>query len=471
MALISQTLTYANDFREKFGMERNQTWTEMAENVLLIRENDVTLEYTTMNNSVLVKQADVVLNTYPLDYTMDYPISSALNDLDYVSALSGQSLTRNMVIANRKQYALKQSPDGPAMTYAIFSIVANEVSPSGCSGYTYAQYSYLPYLRGPFHQLSEQLVDDYTENGGTHPAYPFLTGHGGANQVALFGYLGLRILPDDKIHIDPNLPPQVPQVKYRTFYWRGWPISARSNYTHTTISRAMTIRPLDTASTSYRNSSIEVIVGTGRNAKTYKLPANGTAIVVENRKIGSKSTLDGNLIQCQPASSKHSFVPGQFPISINDGAASTKWQPEFANNISSVTITVPQSDKAKKITGFYFDWGQAPPSNVTVILHDSNINDDMEAQRLASLKTSSDSTVTRINVTVSNPWSAKSNLSSIAEISIPQVNTTNFTFAQAVPLTRFATLFVEGNQGLNEVDVENRNGTGATIAEWAILSD
>jgi trehalose/maltose hydrolase-like predicted phosphorylase len=87
MALISQTLTYANDFREKFGMEKNTTWTEMAENVLLIREDDVTLEFTTMNNSVLVKQADVVLNTYPLDYTMDYSKSLALNDLDYVRPL------------------------------------------------------------------------------------------------------------------------------------------------------------------------------------------------------------------------------------------------------------------------------------------------------------------------------------------------------------------------------------------------
>lgn len=355
------------------------------------------------------------------------------------------------------------------MTYAIFSIVANEVSPSGCSAYTYAQYSYLPYLRGPFHQLSEQLIDDYTENGGTHPAYPFLTGHGGANQVVLFGYLGLRLLPDGKIHIDPNLPPQVPQVKYRTFYWHGWPISAKSNYTHTTIARATTVKPLDTASGSYRNSSIEVVVGTDENSKTYKLPANGTAIVVQNRKIGTKNTLEGNVIQCHPVSSNDSFIPGQFPISINDGAASTKWQPEFANNISSITITVADPDKAKSVSGFYFDWGQAPPSNITVVLHNSKLDGDVESLRLGSLKNSSDFTVAQINVTVSNPW--KANVSSTAEISIPQVNTTNFTFAQVVPLRKFATLFVEGNQGLAEIDIENKNGTGATVAEWAILSD
>jgi hypothetical protein len=33
-------------------------------------------------------------------------------------------------------------------------------------------------------------VDNTTINGGTHPAYPFLTGHGGSNQVAIYGYLG-----------------------------------------------------------------------------------------------------------------------------------------------------------------------------------------------------------------------------------------------------------------------------------------
>jgi trehalose/maltose hydrolase-like predicted phosphorylase len=84
MPLIAQTLIYANAFREQFGMNQNSTWNDMAASILIIRENDVTLEYTTMNNSVAVKQADVVLNTFPLDYTQNYPSSAALNDLDYV---------------------------------------------------------------------------------------------------------------------------------------------------------------------------------------------------------------------------------------------------------------------------------------------------------------------------------------------------------------------------------------------------
>lgn len=447
MASISQTLTYANLFRKQLGKDQNDTWADMAENVLLLRQNDVTLEYTTMNNSVEVKQADVVLNTYPLDYTRNYAPSAALNDLDY--------------------YALKQSPDGPAMTYAIFSIVANEVSPSGCSAYTYAQYSYSPYLRGPFHQLSEQLIDDFTTNGGTHPAFPFLTGHGGANQVVLFGYLGLRLVPDDKIHIDPNLPPQIPQVKYRTFYWHGWPISAMSNYTHTTISRATTVKRLDTADTKYSNSSIQLIVGTGKSTKSYKLPADGTKVVVANRQVGTVKTLQGNLIQCEPVQSNGSFVPGQFPISVNDGAASTKWQPEFANNISSVTIAIPESSR---ITGFYFDWAQSPPTNATVLLHDKKLSQDFGEKSLGRARNGTDNeVVARINVTISEPWTAKDKSNYV--IGLQGGNTTNFTFAEPVRSRKFATLFIQGNQALGKVDVKYKNGTGATVAEWGILSD
>ncbi|KAL1853939.1 hypothetical protein VTK73DRAFT_8870 [Phialemonium thermophilum] len=450
MALVSQTLVYANAFRKQLGQEQNHTWNDMAANVQLLRENDVTLEYTEMNNSVQVKQADVVLNTFPLDYTRNYPSSEALNDLDY--------------------YALKQSPDGPGMTYAIFSIVANEVSPSGCSAYTYAQYSYSPYIRGPFFQFSEQLLDDFSANGGTHPAYPFLTGHGGANQVVLFGYLGLRLLPDDKIHIDPNLPPQIPHLRYRTFYWRGWPVAAWSNYTHTTIARATTVAPLSTADPTYANRSITVQVGAGggtNSSTTYQLPTNGTTVVLPNRRVGSVNTVPGNVVQCQPVRSWGSFQPGQFPISVSDGAASTKWQPEFASNVSSVTVTLPPSKVGSNISGFYFDWAQAPPTNATVVLHDEWVEDPtLDSLATASSDNSTRSTVTRLNVTVSTPWDAASN----DVISLQTGNTTNVTFDAPLPAPRYATLFIQGNLALDETDVRFKNGTGATVAEWAILA-
>jgi hypothetical protein len=86
MAVISETLLYANAFRKMFGLEVNTTWTEMAQNVLVPRdpESGITMEYTTMNGSTQVKQADIVLNTFPLRYTDNYTPEDSQRDLDYV---------------------------------------------------------------------------------------------------------------------------------------------------------------------------------------------------------------------------------------------------------------------------------------------------------------------------------------------------------------------------------------------------
>lgn len=99
MPLIAQTLQYANQFNKKFGLETNETWNKMAENVLFLRDNNITLEYTTMNDSVAVKQADVVLDTFPLDYKNNYTPGDALNDLDYVSTTT--KCTRHAVLTIR----------------------------------------------------------------------------------------------------------------------------------------------------------------------------------------------------------------------------------------------------------------------------------------------------------------------------------------------------------------------------------
>ena len=72
MPLIAKTLRHANAFRQQFGLEENSTWDQMADSVLVLTDNDVTLEFTAMNGSAVVKQADVVMVTYPLDYTANY---------------------------------------------------------------------------------------------------------------------------------------------------------------------------------------------------------------------------------------------------------------------------------------------------------------------------------------------------------------------------------------------------------------
>ena len=347
------------------------------------------------------------------------------------------------------------------MTWAIFSVVANEVAPSGCSVYTYAQYAYEPYVRGPFFQLSEQMVDDPNKNGGTHPAYPFLTGHGGANQVAVFGYLGYRAIPDDVIHINPNLPPQVPEIQYRTFYWRGWPLTAWSNYTHTTISRASDVQPLDTADSRFANTTIPVHVGEKANATKHELPVKGP-LTVANRQVADKKTVAGDLVQCRPASSPDAFQPGQFPMSVLDGASSTTWQPSSAANMSSVTVSFGEDALSSMVSGFHFNWADAPPVNATVIFHDESLKNPAKA--LANGE-SGYKIITSKMIKQSDPYDPST--VDLDKVRQPSGNTTDINLSQPVQASRYATLLVVGNQALGD---EPMNGTGATVAQWAIVN-
>ncbi|KAL9638640.1 MAG: hypothetical protein Q9164_001419 [Protoblastenia rupestris] len=426
MPLIADTLMNANMFRQLFGMEANTTYEDIASNIFIDRNADAGIinEYTGMNGSISVKQADVVLDTFPLNYQQNYTLKDSLNDLEY--------------------YAGKQSLDGPGMTYAIFSIVASAADVAGCSSYTYQQYSEQPYARAPWFQFSEQLLDNFEANGGTHPAYPFLTGHGGANQVTLFGYLGLRLTPDFILHINPSLPPQIPNLKYRTFYWQGWPISAIANQTHTILTRLSS--PYTTANMTFTNTSIPVEIGNNAST-TYHLSPNGT-LIFANRNIANITAIDGNIAQCLPISSPDNFQPGQFPISAVDGAASTKWQPDFSNITQSITVKLA-SQSIQPITGFFFDWAQNPPTRFTVLFHNTSTPDNSAL------------TVTQQeNVTISMPY----NETQVNIITPYMSNSTNVTLNPPVYSGSYATLQIFGNQATNLT-----NATGASVAEWAII--
>lgn len=78
--LIKTHLTDANELRARFGIEPNATWTDIAENILIPvnEEANIILEYDTMNGTVNVKQADVVL----VDDFLDFPNPYSLSDLD-----------------------------------------------------------------------------------------------------------------------------------------------------------------------------------------------------------------------------------------------------------------------------------------------------------------------------------------------------------------------------------------------------
>lgn len=429
MPLIKTHLETANAIRSTFGEPTDDFAANVSASITIPvdLEADLILEYSDMNGSISVKQADVVL----IDDFLDYPNAYTLSDLDY--------------------YAGKQSPNGPGMTYGVFSIVANGFSPSGCSAYTYAVYASHPYIRAPWFQYSEQLLDDYTANGGTHPAYPFLTGTGGANRVAIFGYLGLR-LRLDALNVDPSLPPQITRLDYRTFYWQGHAINATANATHTVLRRVSGVT-LPNANATYLDAPIPITIGSNATTISYTLaPGDDAVVVIPNRQIGLIKTWPGNIAQCLPASTDADFEPGQFPFAANDGAVSTKWQPVAANTTTSVVVDLGDAGAAGElVAGFRFDWAQAPPRGYYVVF--SNTTDDTDTDECGVNATSNNA------VQISNPYDA----ASVSLIRPYASNTTNVTLQTPVYAGRYAILTIWGNQELGD------DGVGATVAEFAVI--
>src|ERR1039458_6869881 len=140
-----------------------------------------------------IKQADVVMLTYPLNVSM--PPEIGINDLNY--------------------YVPRTDINGPAMTDAIHSIAAASLNAPGCSAYTFMLRSYQPFLRKPFFQFSEFAP---TQLSGT--SYDFLTGIGGFMQEFLYGFTGLRYL-DSAVFVDQNTPPQLAGLTLHDLVWRG----------------------------------------------------------------------------------------------------------------------------------------------------------------------------------------------------------------------------------------------------------
>ncbi len=90
IASAAELLRQANTLRVAQGLPINDTWQTQWENIAFpSAPSNITLEYQTMNDSVAVKQADVVLLAYPLDYGENYSAADKLLDLDYVGYQPG----------------------------------------------------------------------------------------------------------------------------------------------------------------------------------------------------------------------------------------------------------------------------------------------------------------------------------------------------------------------------------------------
>ena len=338
------------------------------------------------------------------------------------------------------------------MTYSLYSISANALSPSGCAAYTFALNGFKPYTRAPWYQFSEQQVDNFDLNGGTNPAFPFMTGAGGWHQVGPMGWFGVRIV-EEQLIIQPALPPQIPQVKLRTFIFGGAGIKATMNYTHSTITRVDVTKYLPPNSTDiYANQSMPFTIGFSLSTGHNMTIALGQTLTIENRRYFDNVTEAGNLVQCLPISSSGAYEPGQFPLAAVDGAASTRWQPTTRDPSS---LTIDMSNVAfQPLTGVSFDWGSRPASAARITLYNST-SSASSASSPDSNSTSARTVLTLSNLTISAPYDAATNDVVKAYVG----NMSYISFSSPVYSGQYLTLTIEGC-------VATGDEVGATVAEF-----
>lgn len=431
LAAIAKDIQLAEEYSKQFGLQVPSNWSDISEMPALpFASSGILSEYRGANNSAVIKQDDVDLIHYPLDYTTtNYTEANQLTSLDY--------------------YANLQSPDGPAMTYSLYSISANDLSPSGCSAYTYALNGFQPYARAPWYQFSEQQVDDPDTNGGTNPAFPFMTGAGGWHQVGPMGWLGARVI-ESQFFINPSLPPQIPFVSLRTIFYGGTGIKASMNYTHTVLTRVDVSSSLPINSTDvYANRSMPFTVGVSISSGYNMTISLGQTLTISNRMYSDNVTAPGNLVQCLPVTTTSSWRPGQFPLAAIDGAASTKWQPT-ARNASSLTIDTTHVNP-QLLSGVSFDWGSRPATSAKVTIYNAT-------SALSNDTSTREQVTTFDNITISAPYDPSTDA-----IIRPYVgNMSFFSFSEEFYSGDYVTLTIEGC--LEEGDM-----LAATVAEFNLF--
>ncbi|KAI5778880.1 glycosyl hydrolase family 65 central catalytic domain-containing protein [Geopyxis carbonaria] len=399
------------------GYSAPKEWADIEKNMFIPFNTDAGIipEYAGMNGSVQIKQADVVLINYPLEFRLNE--TQASNDLDF--------------------YARAQSPDGPAMTWAMFAVNAADLSPHGCASWTYTLYASQPYLREPFAQFSEQIIDNIYINGNTKPAFIFLTGHGGSLQIMTHGYTGYRPRLD-AFYLDPSLPPQLSEgIQINGMKHQGAIFDV-----HITLDTVTVIRRED-KKRGHRSPVTVRFASRNEKAGDYVLYP-GQKIVVPTRRPDLNGTdIPGNKAECKPAFSSSEYTPGQFPVGAVDGSNHTNWRPHSAEPAELFV----DLGKTQNINGMAMNWAKWPPRKFSVYA----TNDSIPGENWTKVYHDDD-------VKISEPWKPSEAL----KVIMHKGNQTNVDLDDDQKASgRWVKLVIEGD----------RSGTGAggTVAQFAIL--
>lgn len=129
-AAIATTLNMALAVFSHLGESVPTLFAHIAAKIHIAQSADdpnIFLEYTDMPASVVMKQADVVMFLYLLEYDMK----------------------RIEAATNIQYYAMKLDSFGPAMAWPIFSTLVSPVARAGCAAQSYLSNAAHPFLRCP----------------------------------------------------------------------------------------------------------------------------------------------------------------------------------------------------------------------------------------------------------------------------------------------------------------------------------
>ncbi|KAL3426456.1 beta-ketoacyl synthase domain-containing protein [Phlyctema vagabunda] len=384
---------------KELGLSTPRNWSLISDNMKIPYETkeNIIIEFDGMDGNVHIKQASVTLINYPLGWNFNE--RQAQNDMAFYSAAN--------------------SPDGPAMTWSMFAISEAQLQEQGCAAYTYLLRGSQPYTRGPYYQFSEQISDNWYENGGTHSAFPFLTGYGGYLQVYIYGFGGFR--PKiDALFLDPVMVPQLPEgIHIEGLKYQGGVFDIDIGLEITKIERP--------ASKNENKAPITVRIG-GKSSEPGDHPLMvGSSLVVPTRRPDLNGTVIlGNLAQCQHVKSNDPVVSGNLPLAAVDGSISTFWQP-LTPSPASIIIDLGQ---VKTINGISINWGMAPARSLHVFLE----YEDPNKSSLEVFRTH--------QIDISQQYIPED----ASLIKIRAGNETSISFSRNYD-TRFVRVVVEGTQG------------------------
>lgn len=369
---IKLLLKWATDIGYHLKEPVDPHWIDISEKMHIPQsESNITLEYSGMNSSVEIKQADVVLMVYPLGFITDESIlKNAIKDLYY--------------------YSDHQSSSGPAMTYPVFGAAAASILNHGSSSQSYFYKSLLPYLRAPFAQFSEQSDDNFLTNGKTQPAFPFLTASGGFLQSILFGLTGIRYSYEVDagtkaiqriLKFNPiELPLLSGGIAIRNFKYMHQVLDIIIDNDNGTIVHKSGDQPIK-IKVPNRNliHDYDITTYQGNGSSGMQYTTNSDAINSKNTHYYTinpgeelilplfrmKPNVEGNIVESKQSTNLTAGIPGDLTISALDGNNYTHWQPADKSSPGKILIDLGPNNSQVINKGMIL-WGQRPAKNMTI---------------------------------------------------------------------------------------------------------